>query len=406
MNNNLKNMKGITLIALVITIIVLLILAGVSIAMLIGQNGILTQAQNAKQATEKAEVKERAQTDIVGVQTSTQSTEISKIALKGILNKYFENVPDNITSDTELTTKDEYGGSKMKVSDIYSGEIVERYMAVDIANASQKDKQSLYGATVTGYTLPSETKTDVEWNLFYADNNNIYLIASDYVERENLPNSTTETGMVTVNKPNEGDSSFTRSAYFTNILGDYSGSSRITDSRLKLLNNDYFNIKKYSSTKNNMKAVAYMLDTTAWNSKFLDNDKADYAIGGPTVELLLKSYNEKYGTSYLSEATSEIGYSIKKQESDNWTSAINGGIKNQNNNMPDQLYVKSDKSKAQAMWLASTSAFSDYHLVDVDRFCNIAYYTYAEDCLGFRPLVCLKSNTQLQKVGDTTYQIK
>ena len=43
----MKNNKGITLIALVITIIVLLILAGVSIAMLTGQNGILTQAQNA-----------------------------------------------------------------------------------------------------------------------------------------------------------------------------------------------------------------------------------------------------------------------------------------------------------------------------------------------------------------------
>ena len=60
MNNNLKNMKGITLIALVITIIVLLILAGVSISMLTGQNGILTQAQNSKQATEKSEVKEKA----------------------------------------------------------------------------------------------------------------------------------------------------------------------------------------------------------------------------------------------------------------------------------------------------------------------------------------------------------
>ena len=44
--------KGITLIALVITIIVLLILAGVSIAMLTGQNGILTQAQNAKTTNE------------------------------------------------------------------------------------------------------------------------------------------------------------------------------------------------------------------------------------------------------------------------------------------------------------------------------------------------------------------
>ena len=49
-----KNTKGITLITLVVTIIVLLILAGVSISMLTGQNGILTQAQKAKEATEKA----------------------------------------------------------------------------------------------------------------------------------------------------------------------------------------------------------------------------------------------------------------------------------------------------------------------------------------------------------------
>ena len=53
------NNKGITLIALVITIIVLLILAGVSIAMLTGENGILTQAQNAKKETSIAEEKEQ-----------------------------------------------------------------------------------------------------------------------------------------------------------------------------------------------------------------------------------------------------------------------------------------------------------------------------------------------------------
>ena len=44
----MKNQKGITLIALVITIIVLLILAGVSIAMLSGENGLLTKAQTVK----------------------------------------------------------------------------------------------------------------------------------------------------------------------------------------------------------------------------------------------------------------------------------------------------------------------------------------------------------------------
>ena len=44
----LKN-KGITLIALVITIIVLLILAGVSLSMISGENGILSKAQQAKE---------------------------------------------------------------------------------------------------------------------------------------------------------------------------------------------------------------------------------------------------------------------------------------------------------------------------------------------------------------------
>ncbi len=47
-----KNIKGITLIALVITIIILLILSGISIAMLTGENGILTKATNAKKETE------------------------------------------------------------------------------------------------------------------------------------------------------------------------------------------------------------------------------------------------------------------------------------------------------------------------------------------------------------------
>ena len=55
-----QNNKGITLIALVITIIILLILAGVSIAMLTGENGIITQAIKAKENTEQAAKNEAA----------------------------------------------------------------------------------------------------------------------------------------------------------------------------------------------------------------------------------------------------------------------------------------------------------------------------------------------------------
>ena len=58
--------KAITLIALVITIIVLLILAGVSIATLTGNNGILTRTNQAKEETEKAGAKEKVQMEVIG----------------------------------------------------------------------------------------------------------------------------------------------------------------------------------------------------------------------------------------------------------------------------------------------------------------------------------------------------
>lgn len=55
----MKNQKGITLIALVVTIVVLLILAGTSIAMLTGENGIITQAKDAQVANVEGEVAEK-----------------------------------------------------------------------------------------------------------------------------------------------------------------------------------------------------------------------------------------------------------------------------------------------------------------------------------------------------------
>ena len=54
----MKNQKGITLVALIITIIVMLILAGVSISLVVGDNGVLTQAQNLDPIQERATLKE------------------------------------------------------------------------------------------------------------------------------------------------------------------------------------------------------------------------------------------------------------------------------------------------------------------------------------------------------------
>ncbi len=61
----MKKERGITLIALVVTIIVLLILAGVSIRTLTGDNGILNRAKTAKELTEKAIAKEKLQIELI-----------------------------------------------------------------------------------------------------------------------------------------------------------------------------------------------------------------------------------------------------------------------------------------------------------------------------------------------------
>ena len=58
MKENLKRKRGITLIALVITIVILLILAGITIASLNGNNGLFARAKQARQNTLDAQKKE------------------------------------------------------------------------------------------------------------------------------------------------------------------------------------------------------------------------------------------------------------------------------------------------------------------------------------------------------------
>lgn len=61
-----KRNQGITLIALIISIIVLLILVAISISTIIGENGILTKVNDAKKETEREAVKEKVQIAVLG----------------------------------------------------------------------------------------------------------------------------------------------------------------------------------------------------------------------------------------------------------------------------------------------------------------------------------------------------
>ena len=163
--------KGITLIALVITIIVLLILAGVSIAMLTGQNGILTQAQNAKTTTENKSAEEKVKLAIMGARADDGTLTVGKLRTE--LANYGGTVegdtfPVTATVDGKSFTVDDKGnvelaGEKQPVT--REGIEVGDYVSYTPDTATEKtydaDKLKKGGYTST----QTVKKEDLNWRV-------------------------------------------------------------------------------------------------------------------------------------------------------------------------------------------------------------------------------------------------
>ena len=257
-------------------------------------------------------------------------------------------------------------------------------------NFSSTITESDYGKTVTGYTCPNSSGVN-SWMLFYTDDTNIYLISSNELNHKYVPAGKNGTAI----------SSYSNSTPWldlaNSVANDYTGSSDIKDPRIKALNNDYFNIKKYSSTSTSMKSVAYLLDINVW--KKYTGDNAEYAIGTPTIELFLKSYNKKYGTKFSSKAVSNVGYQISDstgQKWDNGRKALSGII-----NVDDRLYWTGKPGANDGLHLATPIAYES-NLVYLDYYGYFRYRNWG----SIRPIVCLKSDVKLKLKSDGSYLIE
>ena len=144
-----------------------------------------------------------------------------------------------------------------------------------------------------------------------------------------------------------------------------------------------------------------MLDTDVWN--VYRADKAEYAIGGPTVEMLMESYNKKMETDYKTKATSATGYQISKDGGANWAGYYSGML-----STSETLYVlpSYSTSGANAMWLASPSAYGSSHVLFVECSGHVTYNGYNCDSIGFRPVVSLKSGISVTKNDDGSVTLK
>ena len=148
LNINKQNTRGITLIALVITIIVLLILAGVSISMLTGTNGILTQAQNAKTTTEDKSAEEKIKLAVMATRAQSEGVLDADKLVAEITNNYGGTAtktgtgfPVNATVDGKSFSVDENGNvtSKDSGSNPTERKLLSEITGNETANTPAKD---------------------------------------------------------------------------------------------------------------------------------------------------------------------------------------------------------------------------------------------------------------------------
>ena len=203
LNINKQNIRGITLIALVITIVVLLILAGVSIALLTGQNGILTQTQNAKSLTDKSSDVEKIKLAIIGARLNSQSDSLD---IQDIKEQLFENFNDTIIYEETENYPINITVNSKNYSIYKNGVVLPKgqLTAESIDGTDNVNIKDIYGSYVSNYKSDSLETSNLSWKIFYSNGSNIFLISDDYIERSDLPYSTNTSGNFTNNKPNDG----------------------------------------------------------------------------------------------------------------------------------------------------------------------------------------------------------
>ena len=113
---DIKANRGITLIALVITIIVLLILAGITIASLTGNNAIISKSGEAKNASEIANEKEELEVEVIRFSNKRGNLDPDKV-VNG-LNKDLKNLKEATNTNGKFPVKVEYkNGHKYQITE-------------------------------------------------------------------------------------------------------------------------------------------------------------------------------------------------------------------------------------------------------------------------------------------------
>lgn len=377
-----RNTKGITLIALVISIIVLLILAGVALNLVLGEDGITNRAvktskiQNISGAKEKLELQVAAYAgDFYQAKYVNGSVEASGTVGSYILEKFTNN--SDFEEDYTLTKKDnKITITNKKDESQKATATIDDNAKVSWSGIDASQNEIAIGDTVTYTTKLNDTDLTMDWKVFYKETisgtDYVWIILGDY-----LPNS------------------YVNISGISNKMGDYGVKS---DYRTNL--------------------ITAMTNTANWSSLLkgtLNGTEIDYtetkdtnikAMGSPTLELWRDSWNEKYPntsrytTNQLYTATTESpmsdgynGFYVSRTYNQITTRecSISGSGGYVSSSNADALFFPHTRSynSADGYWLASPSVASDSYCMVVSCYGSVSYTSY---WFGLRPVICLPAS--------------
>lgn len=383
-----KNYNGITLIALVITIIILLILAGVSINLVSGENGIVNKAQQALDKTKRAKVEE----EIWNAWAAVTSDYYMDLSVQRNIEKESYYTKDRLNSELS-------NGKVNKISFVDNGTTIIAYedntnnevYSVTIANdkaiisgySSISGLASIITESNYGQRINYSANGITDWRIFYNDGLNVFLISTDYIKNNLID-------LEKIGAVSNGE----YSVYWSqapSIMQDMS-------------QKDFFKANFLLNPDNpNARCISELLNTDNWN-EFVNSKYADYAIGGASIEMWMASWNEKYPNEKLHyNNPTQYGYYVGIV-SNPITSNINPdelkdlqGFKlSEENNMYWPHKETLDEGKCNAYWLASpanNAGNSGNYILNISRWPYVDNNSHDTSTRAIRPVIRLKAET-------------
>ena len=273
---------------------------------------------------------------------------------------------------------DKAGNKKQSTNTVENVKISRTYSDVT-AQMVAEHPETYYGLKVTDYTSQNGQN---DWRIFYSDGTQIFLITGDYINTTETNRINSATGMTTSGY----------CAYWKSVPSFQT----VDDGTLTR-----FKAKEYTlqNTIANSQCVSTLLNANNWK-KYLDNEngtgKAEKAIGSPTVEMWMDSWNNLYenidGKLYrkASTSTSYPGYYVGTNPDPTGSYSMNLIGKEGYNNKLYYPYT-SNYNNCYGYWLASPSAGNGDFVLYVYYGGTVNCNNYYLSSLGLRPVVSLNS---------------